>query len=463
MKKCNRYGIYQLPKANMLRVMLCLSIILAMILPSVAASSISFTYPTPVDNAILNTSYANINTTITDPAGSTALINWDNSLLGWWRMNEAAGGALVEDFSGNGYDGTWNGNVTSNVTSGKFGNGLDFDGVNDNVSIPPINAGTVHSASVWINFRDTDDGVVIGRIGPPLFFGYLLYINQTHLFYNSGYEGGNDYVIVPHGGLTSGTFYNIVTIRNGTSVSFYKDGVQLGTTQTLKTNNPLNGLVSIGMYENREYPTNMILDEVRIWNRVLSPQEIIASYDAGAGLYNNFTNLENGNYTYEAYVQNPSGDVSQTGTRTLTIQVLSLESYNNTAHIDNYFNDGESTVFMVGTGFTPGTGYKVAYYDGTNIKRSTDSSNASVAGNLLSSYTFQSGTDSPGIWHAQVIYATGSATGTYSYNGPGVLIEDNFIVAESAIPEFPAGMAIPLAASLIIFVYLRNRISNGKK
>jgi hypothetical protein len=61
------------------------------------------------------------------------------------------------------------------------------------------------------------------------------------------------------------------------------------------------------------------IDEVRIHNRALSPEEIKASYNAGINrLYHNFTNLSEGVYSYRAYAQNSLGNLNQTETRTLT-------------------------------------------------------------------------------------------------------------------------------------------------
>ena len=57
-----------------------------------------------------------------------------------------------------------------------------------------------------------------------------------------------------------------------------------------------------------------------VFNRALSSDEIEASYDAGIyRLYNNFTNLPEGVYTYRAYAQDLSGNVNQTEMRSLTI------------------------------------------------------------------------------------------------------------------------------------------------
>jgi hypothetical protein len=144
-----------------------------------------------------------------------------------------------------------------------------------------------------------------------------------------------------------------------------------------------------------------------------------------------------------------------------------LESYNDSArnNIDDYFTSYEHSVYMLGNGLEPDYTYKVVFFDGDNNNTEIVINNSDPSGNLSADYTFKSGKDIPGTWHAQVFNATGGPSGTYTYtfNGPGVVAEDSFQVYESAIPEFPAGMAIPLAASLIIFSYLRNRINNGKK
>lgn len=477
MKNFDISGFYQSKNTNMMRVILYASIMLALILPVSAAGSISFTSPTPDNDAILNTSYANINTTITDPAGSTGLINWDNSLLGWWRMNEAAGGTSVQDFSGNGKNGNWYGSTTSNVTTGKFGNALEFDGIDDyvsvnNVGVNGLPAGTM---SVWFKTNNTTQTSLFGRYIISLPNNAVAEDNGWDITINAAATGlvahariSGLYINVPYTmTIADDNWHNAVSVYDGTNLLLYVDGVNVGSTARTGTFEAAENKLYLGEFGAgySVYFFNGSVDETQLWNRALSPQEISASYDAGAGIYNNFTNLANGNYTYQAYAQNPSGDVSQTGVRTLTIQALTLESYNNSAHtnIDNFFTAGESTVYMFGTGFTPGTGYKVAFYDGGDNITKDVANNADSSGNLNANYSFKPGSDEPGTWHAQVIYATGSASGTYSYNGPGVLIEDSFVVDNSAIPEFPAGMAIPLAASLVVFAYLRNRINNGKK
>jgi metallophosphoesterase (TIGR03768 family) len=65
---------------------------------------------------------------------------------------------------------------------------------------------------------------------------------------------------------------------------------------------------------------NGSLDEVRIYSRVLSGSEINASYNASFnGYYNNFTDLDEGSYTYRAYAIDDAGNINATEERTVTI------------------------------------------------------------------------------------------------------------------------------------------------
>jgi hypothetical protein len=147
-----------------------------------------------------------------------------------------------------------------------------------------------------------------------------------------------------------------------------------------------------------------------------------------------------------------------------------LESYNDSAHnnIDNDFTGNERTVYIYGT-VDAAKSYKVVYYDGSDAKRATDLVSTDPLGNLNGNYSFNSsysieqGIDQPGKWHVQLFDSSANIPSVYNPSDPDVLAEDSFVVDESVIPEFPAGMVIPFAASLVIFVLMRNRIKDGKK
>ncbi len=107
--------------------------------------AIDFISPTDTNGTSVARNYTFVNTSVSDsgsPNNLTALINFDNSLVGWWRFNNNTG-TLAEDFSGYGNNGTLTdmntgldnctGNCSGWNSSGKFGNALAFDGVDDYV------------------------------------------------------------------------------------------------------------------------------------------------------------------------------------------------------------------------------------------------------------------------------------------------------------------------------------------
>jgi hypothetical protein len=196
-----------------------------------------------------------------------------NGLIGHWTFDGAniSGNTAVDSWYGN------NGRILGPVPAiGKKGQALYFDGTDDRVD---LNAqidvlGTTHTVSVWIDYQDTGDGIIIGRDTN----GYLMYLDQTNVYY---WDGNVAYVSVAHGGLTAGEWYNLTTVRNGTAVSFYKNGSQIGTTQTLSGNSSIAGIEYFGSYAAGTYPAKMRLDEVRLYNRALSPEEVQDLYKLG--------------------------------------------------------------------------------------------------------------------------------------------------------------------------------------
>jgi len=167
------------------------------------------------------------------------------------------------------------------------------------------------------------------------------------------YSIGNGLSIYSNDNLEN-EFTYIAATYDGTTAKLYLDGILENTitkTMTIDSNS-LSLLIgssygsSQGGYSGsgEEY-FNGTVDEVKIWNRALSPEEIKASYNIGLyGLATNYTGLADGTYTYTAYAQDLSGDVNLTETRTLTIYtgslIITIESPENKTYNANvvYFN-----------------------------------------------------------------------------------------------------------------------------
>ncbi len=210
---------------------------------------------------------------------------------GLWHLNEATSGNVstasgtIVDASGNGSPGTFvNANASASPTTAyetsKLNGGIKFDGVDDYVDLgnPAHLQLRVGTYEAWIktsNAGTGDRGIVVKQSG----FG--IYLN------------GNIFGVYPAGSgflstgvnLADGLWHHVAAsfqhgVTNGTVV--YIDGTPRLTT-TWSTFNETYDPVFIGKTYGggREFAGS--IDEVAIYNRVLTPEEIKAHYNAGTG------------------------------------------------------------------------------------------------------------------------------------------------------------------------------------
>ena len=311
---------------------------------SIEPPSISFTILTPANGAILTQNYVYINTTVNDAA--TAFIDWNRSLVGWWRFNNESSEkpSFFRDSSSWGNNGTCSGVNCPSFTSGKFGNALNFDGLNDYVDAgndASLNITDAITIEAWINPAVAQekcwDGVsgnygVMGKVSAPA--------NSVNWSWQLKYgaPGGGCYLgfqfnANPEGSrwvrvkqnMTAGQWYHVVGTFDGTDIKSYLNGDLKDSNKISAIKGNRNKLI-IGSEGWANY-FNGKIDEVRIFNRALSPDEIKAAYDAGINsLFNNFTNLPSGVYNYQAYAQNLAGAMNQTEARSLNLNSIATPS-----------------------------------------------------------------------------------------------------------------------------------------
>jgi hypothetical protein len=211
-----------------------------------------------------------------------------NGLVGSWSFDEGAG-TTVYDSSGNGNNGTLiNGPVWS---AGEFGGALTFDGTDNYVQIPHSDTLTSSNFTIeaWI-YLNSDVNSTQARI-----VSKQETISKSYSFgiFGKGYGGstGNQLLLSIGNGttwwnflstthLSNQTWYHVAGTQEGTTSKIYING-QLdknGTTLTQTANN--TGVLTIGC-QNQTTPAtgamfffNGTIDEVRIYNRALSQQEI---------------------------------------------------------------------------------------------------------------------------------------------------------------------------------------------
>ena len=209
-----------------------------------------------------------------------------SGLVGWWGFNGNA-----QDGSGNGNHGTVNG---ATLTTDRFGNqnsAYDFDGINDNISfsnVPFVNQITI---SFWINIPFDGGGITIVQNSP--FFPYNTSFatssrpsnyHQYILYSNNCPLTTQNYYLNQSGSIVNSWHNLIYTIDNNSDCRLYYDGLFQGLYDGSNFENCSNSNTNLRFggnwvtHDPQWFKGN--LDDLGIWNRALTQQEITNLYNS---------------------------------------------------------------------------------------------------------------------------------------------------------------------------------------
>ena len=214
---------------------------------------------------------------------ASLVVDWQNSLLGWWRFSSAKNG-IVDDASGGSKSARLQGGAK--LAPGRFGNGVALDGTNGFISMPDISipengAGTVEG---WFRI---DRFAMEERTNIGLFTGLYQHASNNHLYIsrtNEHFSAGDR--------LQAGVWHHLAYTWNGdaSTAVLYIDGhrlpvIVLGDIENVPA---INGL-AVGRNSGylggliRPVPGSLAggVDEVRVWNRPLSHAEVQTAWSAG--------------------------------------------------------------------------------------------------------------------------------------------------------------------------------------
>lgn len=155
------------------------------------------------------------------------------------------------------------------------GRALSFDGADDYVSVPAIDA-NVYSFELW--FNATTNNALIGS------YRFLIQTaDQSLTVWHDVYVGPTSWYPVSIG---TNAWHHLVVIIDYASwqITPYLDGVSLGTKPTTTTTKPSISWMTIGSYGNSRFFAGLI-DEVRVYDRALSAAEVLGHYNSGIGQY----------------------------------------------------------------------------------------------------------------------------------------------------------------------------------
>jgi len=230
--------------------------------------------------------------------------------VAWWKFDEGSG-TIASDSSGNGNTGTLINGPT--WTTGKIGGALSFDGVDDNVALgspTTLDDITVKTITAWIKL-DSFGGGGYGRIidkedcgtgtcawlfsvdGDTNSLAYLQHFTTDYFLWSSS----------PTNSMTTGAWYHVAVIYDNSGASndpiFYINGVLQTATEELTgsgtrksdaANNAYIGNNAQGAQVVADF--DGLIDDVRVYNRALSSQEILSLYQSGTCIHKSDTDCD---------------------------------------------------------------------------------------------------------------------------------------------------------------------------
>ncbi|MBI2584210.1 MAG: hypothetical protein HYW25_06065 [Candidatus Aenigmarchaeota archaeon] len=417
--------------------------------------SISYQGLTPADGTNTSKTYAEINASVTDDSNTSMFIDFNNSLIGYWSF-ESYDSIAVYDNSTYKLKATYATQASANnIVAGYYGNGfiVNISGSCSSCGLNATNATPFYfqtglTLEAWVIMHENTTLVkyIVGKRQAWELTSdrtneiQLTIINQTgstSLSSNAGIDG-------------DGKWHHIAGTWNGTTMLVYLDG-------NIKNSRALGGLLNLSQWrvflggrDNINTGSNQTSDEVRIWSRALSAEEINASmnsrfYGSTGSVFANFTGLSDARHNYSVYAIDQAGNLNITPLRTVTVDttpptvtqpLFNITNANdyitaNTTTTDNlasslsvYFNWSVNSVFCCQlnyTGIASGTvvnstfnrinssafgGPGVSYKPGDNITvtawaedgltNSTPLNNSIIVDNIPPAITFQGQTPAHG-------------------------------------------------------------------
>jgi hypothetical protein len=287
--------------------------------------------PTPANQTICNHNWILVNTTVQDSYNTSAFINWNHALKGYWPMDFYNYTGIYDNSTFDNFGKFDGGMGTSNIKTGKYGKAVEFDGDNDDVNLgtdSSLHLGTGNfTFMIWEKSDQTyytNKAVILtNRPADASAKGYCFGVqNKSYLYVTQ--SSGSNVTLNGNADVTDQLWHHIAYVRKGTNYSIYVDGTyDAGVTGAMKNiTNTQHTYLAYGHMANYAY-FDGLLDEPQLYNRALSREEINASYNNGISkLYHNFTGLPDGTYNYYAHAIDVTGNQSTTETRYITIDAM---------------------------------------------------------------------------------------------------------------------------------------------
>ena len=253
-------------------------------------------------------------------ARTPAQIAWEynrGAPVAWYKMDECQG-TVINDWSPNANGGFNGNNGTLNLGSsgttsagtcstsgawyngkeGKIGSSMSFDGTNDYISCSDATCGgrskldsggtNGFSVATWVKLNTIPDYTkVVAKIGDYGNYGYQIYLDPSDRFvWFASTDGTNTPQVTSNTAAQTGIWYHVVGVydSSGAMNKIYINGV-LENSATTSSGGIYDTTAEFRIGSSAEtttYPLNGYVDDVRVFNYALTPQQIRDVYNNGA-------------------------------------------------------------------------------------------------------------------------------------------------------------------------------------
>lgn len=211
--------------------------------------------------------------------------DYSTGLVSYWELEETSG-TRVDVHGSN--------DLTDNNTvlqgTGIQGNCADFESTNTEYlsKTSPVNLDlSTYSISLWFKPESAVTGCIIGKMTSDSNINFMIY-TVGGILYMRHTVGGTIYDAVGTTTLTNGTWYHIIATFDTTNGSIlYLNNVQEATNTAFSATDTATGaMLTIGArYRTTlDIPQDGLIDEVAIYNTLISSTYRSGLYNSGAGI-----------------------------------------------------------------------------------------------------------------------------------------------------------------------------------
>ena len=229
-------------------------------------------------------------------------INITAGLVGYWNLDEGSGSA-VADASGHANNGNING---ASWIDGIAGSALSFDGQNDWISVQhsiSLQPTTGISVCVWVRpsgfYTGSCQGNYVvskGSDGLPGWYGLdygdgsdgncsVFSPSQERFYFSIRFADNSVWSAVTNTVVQIDELHFIAGTYDGTQISIFDNGTLASSTVVTENLGTNTSPLTIGMHDWPYFPywVNGLMDEIRIYDRALSAEEVQFLYEYPGG------------------------------------------------------------------------------------------------------------------------------------------------------------------------------------